>query len=847
MFIGTVNEDWAVESMAGDIFLLGTHSWQIRRIEAGVVRVRDAGDAPPTVPFWLGEAPARTAELSEEVSELRAPRRRASSPPAIPTAHAPGCSTTAGIEHGGRDDARRLPGGRPRGARRDADAASSSCSSGSSTRPAACSWSSTRPTAGASTGRSGWRCARSSAARSTSSSRRPRPTTPSCCRSARTTASRSTRCRATCSSRGIEDTLEHAILDAPMFQARWRWNLNRSLIVLRFRGGRRNPPPIQRMEADDLMAAVFPQAAACQDNAVGPDRDPRPRDRAPDDRRHAARGARRRRPARRCSSAIEAGEVTVALRRHHRAVGARARDPHRAAVRVPRRRGVPEPPHQRGHLRRGLAGRPRVDRRARSRSHRAGARRDHARAGDRRRPPRPAVLARHHPRPRRVARAVGRARRARPRPGRVQHDGDELLVRHRARSTTPERAIAGDDDAVAAVVRGHLEIAGITTVDALAHVDHRLARGRVPRASRCSSTRASRSRALHRRPRRTPSGSRAGSSPACTPTRGASAASASSPPPPQDFMRFLLRWQHVAPGTQLAGDSGLADGDRPAPGLRGGGGRVGARAAGSPAAPLRPGLRSTGSATTARSAGCGSPREPRDDADVARRARRRRRRRSRSCSATTCAGCSTASRGGADPAEPDGRRRPPRSSRCCASAGACFAAELGEATAGCPKTSSARCGTASPAACSPPTASARSGPASQRQRRQRGPSAGARLSRARCAARGAPPGGRAAGRWSLRARRRRRRRPPIARSSPRPSPSCCSTAGASCSATSRCASRSGSRGATSSGRCAGSKTAGSCAAAASSPASAASSTRSRRRPSSSRTCASCPAPASGSS
>src|SRR5256885_355496 len=70
-FIGTVNEDWAVESMAGDIFLLGSHSWQIRRIEPGVVRVRDAGDTPSTVAVWLGEAPARTAELSEEVSELR--------------------------------------------------------------------------------------------------------------------------------------------------------------------------------------------------------------------------------------------------------------------------------------------------------------------------------------------------------------------------------------------------------------------------------------------------------------------------------------------------------------------------------------------------------------------------------------------------------------------------------------------------------------------------------------------------------------------------------------------------------------------------------------------------------
>ncbi|MBV9173102.1 MAG: DEAD/DEAH box helicase, partial [Chloroflexi bacterium] len=72
------------------------------------------------------------------------------------------------------------------------------------------------------------------------------------------------------SSRAVDDTLEHAILDSPMFQARWRWNLNRSLMVLRFRNGRRNPPPIQRMESDDLLAAVFPMAAACQDNIIGP-------------------------------------------------------------------------------------------------------------------------------------------------------------------------------------------------------------------------------------------------------------------------------------------------------------------------------------------------------------------------------------------------------------------------------------------------------------------------------------------------------------------------------------------------------------------------------------------------
>src|SRR5262245_6594174 len=70
--VGTVNEDWAIESMAGDTFLLGSTSWRIRRVEAGIVRVIDAQGAPPSVPFWLGEAPARTAELSAEVSEVRA-------------------------------------------------------------------------------------------------------------------------------------------------------------------------------------------------------------------------------------------------------------------------------------------------------------------------------------------------------------------------------------------------------------------------------------------------------------------------------------------------------------------------------------------------------------------------------------------------------------------------------------------------------------------------------------------------------------------------------------------------------------------------------------------------------
>ena len=69
--MGTLNEDFAIESLAGDVFQLGNASYRILRVEGGRVRVEDAAGQPPTIPFWLGEAPARTAELSRAVSALR--------------------------------------------------------------------------------------------------------------------------------------------------------------------------------------------------------------------------------------------------------------------------------------------------------------------------------------------------------------------------------------------------------------------------------------------------------------------------------------------------------------------------------------------------------------------------------------------------------------------------------------------------------------------------------------------------------------------------------------------------------------------------------------------------------
>src|SRR6185503_7796067 len=70
-FVGTLNEDFAIESSAGDVFQLGNASWQVTRVGMGTVRVKDAHGAPPTIPFWFGEAPARSDELSQAVSELR--------------------------------------------------------------------------------------------------------------------------------------------------------------------------------------------------------------------------------------------------------------------------------------------------------------------------------------------------------------------------------------------------------------------------------------------------------------------------------------------------------------------------------------------------------------------------------------------------------------------------------------------------------------------------------------------------------------------------------------------------------------------------------------------------------
>jgi ATP-dependent helicase Lhr and Lhr-like helicase len=268
-FVGTVNEDWAIESMAGDVFLLGTTSWRIRRVEPGTVRVVDAQGAPPSVPFWLGEAPGRTAELSGEVSELRAKvgewlergdldgARRwledecgIDHPASDTIVRYLGAGLTAlGVlptratlvlerffdESGGMQ----LVGHAPFGARLNR-------ALGLALRKRFCVTFDFELQAAASDD-------------AILLSLGPQHSFPL------------ERVPKFLGSKTVEDVLRQAVLTSPMFAARWRWNLNRSLAVLRMRGGRRNPPPIQRMESDDLMAAVFPALAACQENvAPGP-------------------------------------------------------------------------------------------------------------------------------------------------------------------------------------------------------------------------------------------------------------------------------------------------------------------------------------------------------------------------------------------------------------------------------------------------------------------------------------------------------------------------------------------------------------------------------------------------
>ena len=263
--VGTVNEDWAIESMAGDIFLLGSHSWRIKRVGAGEVRVEDAQGAPPTIPFWLGEAPGRTRELSQEVGRLR---RDVVAALDEPDALRERLKVEAGLDDLGavqiidylrasRDALGLVPsdtdvvferffdetGGMqlvvhaPFGARINR-------AWGLTLRKRFCV-------------RFDFELQAAASDDSIVLSLGPQHSFPIEESFAYVTAATA------------EASLRQAILYAPVFAIRWRWDAGRALAVPRFQGARKVPPPIQRMRADDLLAAVFPAQVGCQENITG--------------------------------------------------------------------------------------------------------------------------------------------------------------------------------------------------------------------------------------------------------------------------------------------------------------------------------------------------------------------------------------------------------------------------------------------------------------------------------------------------------------------------------------------------------------------------------------------------
>ena len=265
--VGTVNEDWAIESMAGDVFLLGTHSWRIRRVESGIVRVTDAQGAPPTIPFWLGEAPARTAELSRELSDLRA-EVALRLEEGLDAASAWLESECALDANGARQIARYVE------AQKTAVGFVPTCRELLAERffdEAGGMQLVIHSPNGGRVNRGLGLALRKRFCASFNQELQAAATDDAIVLSLGNPQTFDLeQLPRFLNSRSVAEVLEQALLGSPMFTARWRWNATRSLAVLRARGKGRVPFPIQRMQADDLLAAAFPEQAACQENVTYP-------------------------------------------------------------------------------------------------------------------------------------------------------------------------------------------------------------------------------------------------------------------------------------------------------------------------------------------------------------------------------------------------------------------------------------------------------------------------------------------------------------------------------------------------------------------------------------------------
>jgi ATP-dependent helicase Lhr and Lhr-like helicase len=275
--VGTVDEDFAVESLRGDIILLGNTSWRIRRVQSGSVFVEDAKGAAPSIPFWLGEAPSRTMELSEEIAAVR--EKISSLTEGVSPGYVRGTLPIAaaavewlkqecGLDQSGAEQAveyivtgravlRAIPTQGTVIAERFFDEGGGmqlvihapfggriNKAWGLALRKRFCRSFNFELQAAAT----------DNGLNISLSDQHSFPLAD---------------VFHFLQSASVEHLLEQAVLASPIFNTRWRWVAGRALALLRFMGGKKVPPQIQRMRSEDLLAAVFPEALACQENIEG--------------------------------------------------------------------------------------------------------------------------------------------------------------------------------------------------------------------------------------------------------------------------------------------------------------------------------------------------------------------------------------------------------------------------------------------------------------------------------------------------------------------------------------------------------------------------------------------------
>ena len=280
--VGTVNEDFAVESLAGDVFQLGNTSYRIMNIESGRVRVEDAHGAAPNIPFWHGEAPGRSDELSQGVARLRAEvERQLAAPVGKEAVDKDAVDNSAALDRA-MDWLGEHLGLQPDAAGQIVDylARARSALGALPTQDtlvmerffdASGGMQLVIHTPFGSRINRAWGLAlRKRFCRSFNFELQAAATEDAIILSLSTTHSFPLdEVWRYLKAASAEPILVQALLDAPLFDVRWRWNATTALALPRFAGGRKVAPQLQRMKSDDLLATIFPDGAACLENIAG--------------------------------------------------------------------------------------------------------------------------------------------------------------------------------------------------------------------------------------------------------------------------------------------------------------------------------------------------------------------------------------------------------------------------------------------------------------------------------------------------------------------------------------------------------------------------------------------------